>query len=304
MRASTLGVLSATLAGCCFTPTPVTPIAPPPATTVVAGGGPQLPSTTPAEALPIAQGFADPMIFHGLAGGPRDAGSTFGPECRGSVSMQPSHRFLLESSFPYLRIMARGDSDLTLVVRSPGGAMRCNDDSDGLNPVVEGAFEPGVYEVYVGLYSAGAATPYDLGVSTNLAILPTTMLGVTSGTPAAVGSTLRSGVLTVSTSDTTVAPVGSVCTYSEVSVAPTSGGHDVRWTITCGTTIVYGAGNGGYGRSTDPSWPPGTLAYDLETTEVDTDPSFEWSSTRVRVEDDATGSLGALTIEFVLPGTA
>lgn len=217
--------------------------------------------------------------------------------------MQPSHRLRLDASFPYLRIMARGDADLTLVVRSPGGMMRCNDDSDGLNPVVEGAFEPGVYEVYVGLYSAGTATPYDLGVSTNASIQPTTMLGATSTVPTAIGTTLRSGVLTVSTSDTSVAATGDVCTYSEVSVAPTSGGSDVRWTITCGTTIVYGAGNGGYGRSTDVSWPPGTIAYDLETTSGDTDPAFEWTSSSLRVSDDATGPLGAMRIDFAVPGT-
>jgi hypothetical protein len=302
MRALSLAAVSATLAGCCFSPMPVTPIAPPPATTVVAGGGPQLPSTTPAEAIGITPGFTDPMIFHGLAGGPR-AASNFSPDCRGQVPMQPSHRFRLDASFPYLRIMARGEADLTLVVRSPGGMMRCNDDSDGLNPVVEGAFEPGVYEVYVGLYSAGTATPYDLGVSSNASIQPTTMLGATSTVPTAIGATLRSGVLTVSTSDTSLAATGDVCTYSEVSVAPTSGGSDVRWTITCGTTIVYGAGNGGYGRSTDVSWPPGTIAYDLETTSGDTDPAFEWTSSSLRVSDDATGSLGAMRIDFVVPGS-
>lgn len=296
--------MSATLAGCCFTPTPTTPIAPPPATTVLAGGGPQLPSLTPAEAVPVSPGFADPMIFHGLAGGPRDAASSFGPDCRGQLPMQPSHRFRLEASYPYLRIMARGDSDLTLVVRSAAGIVRCNDDSDGLNPVVEGAFEPGEYDVYVGLYSAGGATPYDLGVSTNLTVQPTNMLSAPSVVPTVVGATIRSGVLTVATSDTSVAPVGSVCTYSQVSVATTSAGLDARWTVTCGTTIVYGAGNGGYGRSSDPSWPVGTIVYDMETTSTDTDPSFQWTSSAIELSDDAAGTLGAMRITFAQPSGA
>lgn len=286
------------VSGCCFTQTPVSPITPPPATAVLPGGGPQLPSETPTEAIAIAPGFSDPMLFHGIAGGPRDASASFGPECRGLVSIAPSHRFRLESSFPYLRIMARGDSDLTLVVRTPGGLLRCNDDTDGLNPVVDGTFEPGVYDVYVGLYSAGTAPPYDLGVSTNAGLLPTTML--TTVVPG-VGATLRSGVLTVIAASGGVASVGDTCTYSEAAVVATSAGHDVRWNLTCGTTIVYGAGNGGYGRSTDAAWPPGTIAYDLETTEVDTDPAFEWTAASVRVHDDATGALGAFDLSFQVP---
>lgn len=284
--------------GCCFTPPPVAPITPPPATAVLPAGGPQLPSTSPAEAVAIAPGFTDPLIFHGVAGGPRDAAASFGMDCRGNLPMAPSHRFRLDASFPYLRIMARGDSDLTLVVRTPGGLSRCNDDSDGLNPVVEGAFEPGVYEVYVGLYSASTPAPYDLGVSTSAAVMPTTML---SATVPGAGATLRSGVLTVVSATGGVANAGEVCTFSEATVVATSGGHDVRWNVTCGTTIVYGAGNGGYGRSTDAAWPPGTIAYDLETSATDTDPAFEWTSTSVRLHDDASGSLGAFDLTFQVP---
>lgn len=301
MRALVLG-LTATVAGCCFSPAPVTPIAPPPASTVVPGGGPQLPSTEPGEAIAIAQGFADPLITHGLAGGPRDA-SAFGGECRGMLPMQPSLRVRLETSFPTLRFMARGDRDLTLVVRSTGGIARCNDDSDGLNPVVEGYFDPGEYDVYVGLYSAGAPVPYDLGITTSPALMPTTMLTATTA-PTVVGTPIRSGTLTVRSAEGGIVDVGDVCTYSEVAIAPTSAGHDVRWTITCGTTIVYGAGNGGYGRTTDPSWPPGTLALDTSQSSVDTDPAFEWSATRVQLEDDDGGPLGAFLIDFAPPGGA
>ncbi len=291
-------------AGCCFDPVAVTPIAAPPATAVVAGGGPQLPSTTPAEAVHLVPGFADPMIFHGLAGGPRDAASTFGAECRGQLPMQPNHRFQIEGSFSTLRFLARGDSDLTLVVRTPGGQLRCNDDTDGLNPVVDGAFEPGIYEVYVGLYSAGAASVYDLGVTTNPSLTPTTMLSAPSTTANAVaGTVMRSGTLTVDSATGGILDIGDVCTYSEVSNPGSATGLDVRWNVTCGTTIVYGAGNGGYGRSSDPSWPPGTIALDQGTSSTDTDPAFEWSSTRILVHDDESGGLGEFLIEFVRPST-
>lgn len=281
------------------------PIAAPPATSVVAGGGPHLPTMTPGAALAISPGFADPMILHGVAGGPRDAASAFGADCRGQVPLVPSHRLELLSSYSYLRIMVRGDDDLTLVVRTPGGLSRCNDDSDGLNPMVDGSFEPGIYDVYVGRYSSGPPAPYDLGLSTNAAVTATTMLGVpigigTMGTP---GTPIRSGVLTVATTTSGIVSVGDGCTYSLVHVPPTSDGHDARWTITCSTQILYGAGNTGYGHTTDPSWPPGTLAFDVETTETDTDPAFEWTATQVRLRDDATGPFGAYEITFNLPGT-
>jgi len=187
----------ASLGACCFTPSPAVPIAAPPATSVVAGGGPHLPTMTPGAALPISPGFADPMILHGVAGGPRDAPSAFGADCRGQVPLLPSHRLELLSSYSYLRIMVRGDDDLTLVVRTPGGLSRCNDDSDGLNPMVDGSFEPGIYDVYVGRYSSGPPAPYDLGLSTNAAVTSTTMLGVPIGvgTMGPQRTPTRSGVL-------------------------------------------------------------------------------------------------------------
>jgi hypothetical protein len=215
--------------------------------------------------------------------------------------MQPNHRFQLDGSFSTLRFLVRGDVDLTLAVRTPGGQLRCNDDTDGLNPVVEGAFEPGVYEVYVGLYSAGAASPYDLGITTNPSLMPTTMLSAPSTTTTTAGTPLRSGTLTVESATGGIVDVGDVCTYSEVSIPVDSSGLDVRWNITCGTTIVYGAGNSGYGHSSDPSWPPGTIAYDRATSSTDTDPSFEWSSTRIQIEDDEGGTLGEFLISFLPP---
>jgi hypothetical protein len=294
VRARVLLASSALLAGCCFTPPVPTPIAPPPATTVVQGGGPRLPSTSPAEALPVAVGFPDPLVLHGVAGGPRDAQS-MGAQCRGRIAATPSHRFLLESSFPYLRIMALGDRDLTLVVRTPGGLTRCNDDSDGLNPVVDGAFEAGIYDVYVGVYSGDELSPYDLGLSTSTAITPTTML---TTTPGVVGTTLRAGALTVTEVEGSVVTTGDVCSFSEVAITPTSAGHDARWTITCGTRVLYGAGNTGHGRVSDPSWPPGTLAYDRATTAEDTDPALEWTRDAIVLRDDATGPFGAYRIVF------
>ena len=64
-----------------------------------------------------------------------------------------------------------GTNDITLVVQRPDGTYLCNDDSDGLNPMVEGPFAAGAYQIFVGAYSAEAAgASYRLGISE----LPTT----------------------------------------------------------------------------------------------------------------------------------
>ncbi|MFN7699598.1 MAG: hypothetical protein ACK6CU_25860 [Deltaproteobacteria bacterium] len=289
-------LLVSVMSGCCFTPPPPTPILPPPAGSAVLGGGPRLPEEVAGQVVELRPDSPDPLIFQGVAGGPDDA-LRFGPLCRGRISSSPNLRFRV-SEAQQVRVMARGDADLTLVVRGPMGVL-CNDDSDGLNPMVEGSLGPGVYDVHVGLYSAGAPVVYDLGLSRNAALTPTTMR--TAGPAQAVGATLRSGVLTVTSAAGAVASAGDVCTYSESSVVAQNPALDVRWNITCGTRVLYGAGTGGYGRSTDPTWPPGTVAYDLETTAVDTDPAFEWTATGVRLRDDETGAEGAFDLSFRLP---
>lgn len=288
--------LQAVLSGCCFEPSAPTPLVPPPPTFSGPGSGPRLPSLERPSATPLAPGFSDPWILRGQAGGPRDA-SAFGPSCQGRIALVPSAVVDLRGDFPNLRFLAHGESDLTLVVRTSSGETRCNDDSDGLDPIVQGAFEAGVVEIYVGTFEVGPTVPYTLGITTNAALTPSTLL---IGQPSIVAgrTTLRAGTLTVRSARGGPVSVGDRCTYSEVRVPPTANGHDVRWTLTCGVSVLYGAGETGYGRAMDATWPTGTLAYDAETTSTDADPGFEWTSNSIRLWDDAGGPFGEFEIVF------
>lgn len=183
MRPALLGLLSV-LSGCCFDPSVLSaPVVgrggagtPPP----VATGGPRMPGG-PGSAIfgrvtVAATGLTtDPTIVAGVAGGPMML-STLGSSCLGHAGPTPSHHVTLEGEAPRrLRLMAfpPGGQDLTLAVRGPDGGMYCNDDSDGLSPMIEETLAPGEYDVWVGTYGAGmGGVPYDFGVTANLSVTP------------------------------------------------------------------------------------------------------------------------------------
>ena len=141
------------MAGCCF-----------------GGGG--------AAAAPISLGpgfTPDPNTATGSAGGVSDA-STFGAGCLGHISLTPNHTLTVSGQIPYMRIVANAAEDITLVVRRPDGTYMCNDDTEGYNPMVEGAFPPGNYDVFVGSYSSeGQFASYRIGFSANQATQPSTI---------------------------------------------------------------------------------------------------------------------------------
>ncbi|MCA2014008.1 hypothetical protein LCM17_21135 [Cereibacter sphaeroides] len=63
-------------------------------------------------------------------------------------------------------VFARSDRDLVMAVVDPSGAVRCNDDADGLNPAVSfDGGQAGDYQVFVGGYSQGPGSTYDLYAS-------------------------------------------------------------------------------------------------------------------------------------------
>ncbi|MFW5878211.1 MAG: hypothetical protein ACOCVR_00195, partial [Myxococcota bacterium] len=102
----------------------------------------------------------------GHSGGPIDAskhGSTADGPCVGMIDDSPDHTVVLTSSFSYLRIQAISDEDVSLVIKGPD-RMRCNDDSNGLNPKIDGSWPAGTYQVYVGSVASGNH-PYTLAIS-------------------------------------------------------------------------------------------------------------------------------------------
>lgn len=124
------------------------------------------------DAISLSPGFTpDPTTATGTAGGPQSA-SELSSSCNGgNIANNPNHTLTAGGTFPNLRIMARSDGDTTIVVRKPDGSYECNDDSDGLNPMVTLTNAPaGEYRIWVGTFQDDASPSYTLGISE----LPTT----------------------------------------------------------------------------------------------------------------------------------
>jgi hypothetical protein len=96
----------------------------------------------------------DPVLDHGLAGGPIEA-SPIGGSCRGRVEAEPSHVLFVAEELDYFRIEVDGaPGQVTLIVRSPDGRFFCSAPTDA-NPFVEAAdWARGRYLVWVGSRSA------------------------------------------------------------------------------------------------------------------------------------------------------
>lgn len=115
-------------------------------------------------ALSLTPGFQpDPMTARGTAGGTTLA-NTLNNNCRGRIPDVPQHTVTLQNDFRYLKVLVHSTEDTTLVIRQPDGSYRCDDDSEGLNPIVGGAFGPGEYQIFIGTYT-GTQGPYVLGFS-------------------------------------------------------------------------------------------------------------------------------------------
>jgi len=116
--------------------------------------------------VPLSAGFQpDPVVQSGISGGPVGAmefsQNTVG--CAGYVAPQPNHVMNLMTPFQLLRVLVNSQQDTTLVIRGSDGVFYCNDDREELNPIVEGPFHPGVYQIFVGSYQPSINAPYAIG---------------------------------------------------------------------------------------------------------------------------------------------
>ncbi|MBX3270138.1 MAG: hypothetical protein KF729_07745 [Sandaracinaceae bacterium] len=145
-------------------PPPVAPVAPAPE--IAPTGAPTgMPAPGTTSLINLSSGFLpDPHTVSGNAGGPL-AASTLDPSCRGNIPNVPQHTLMLGSDFRSLSIMAHSEGDTTLVIRTPDGTYRCDDDSgDNFDPRLTGAWAPGTYQIWVGVF-AGSGAPYTLGLT-------------------------------------------------------------------------------------------------------------------------------------------
>jgi hypothetical protein len=134
-------------------------------------------------ALSLATDFApDPITRDATAAGTRPARDLIPAaedpkladqyqRCKGFVGAKPDFVVEVQRRYDALRFYVAAKDDTTLLVRGPSGSakqiVRCVDDTGlaGKNPIVGGAFEPGVYEVWVGTRASGASIPYTFGVT-------------------------------------------------------------------------------------------------------------------------------------------
>ncbi len=268
--ASALAVM---LQACTSPPTPISP----PSPHGTNQGGPQIPRIgSESEAATLAVETITPL----QAGGSVQA-SRHGGDCRGYVSFAPSFRVALDDAQP-TRFMAQGERDLTLVVRGPTGQWWCNDDHDGLNPMVEiTSPTPGVYSIYVGTYGTDRS-PANALVTRDLARMPSQLLGQNMTVPLLHEVESASGL--------NAPTVGEPCSVEQDVSNPTS----TRWRVTCGVRVFYS----GALPPNDPSWPTGTIAYDAVMSSGDQTPMMVWNAEGFVLRDDAAGALGELEIRL------
>lgn len=113
-----------------------------------------------------------PLTIKGISGGTIAAteitktGNTATGSCDGFARRQPNHVLQLDSFFKSLKIEVESTADTTILVRGPGGVW-CNDDSDNANPMIEGEWQPGVYQVWIGSYRANSNNNYRLKITAN-----------------------------------------------------------------------------------------------------------------------------------------
>jgi len=116
------------------------------------------PSFAAYESFRLGPGFVpDPATGSGTAGGADNAaryGTTPDGPCVGSIDTTPDHRLTLTGNFSYLRVRVTSPGDTSLVIKGPAGILRCSDDDIGLDPMIEGSWRAGSYEIYVGSLEA------------------------------------------------------------------------------------------------------------------------------------------------------
>lgn len=140
--------------------------APPPSAATGGESTPEPAAAEGAEILAVAPGFRpDPIVRRGPGGGPVSA-EAIHPDCRGYITAEPSYLLKVDAAMT-LRLLVHMQGDATLVVQLADGRVMCNDDSEGLDPIVEGAFPPGRHRVFVGTYGEhGVGTAYTFAVTT------------------------------------------------------------------------------------------------------------------------------------------
>ncbi len=114
--------------------------------------------------------ISSPMTLEGISGGNSLAADVVRTEntatgyCDGFVHRQPNHIFRLNSFFDFLKVEVESAADTTIVIKGPGGVW-CNDDAENANPIIEGQWQPGIYEVWIGSYQENVNNNYRIKIT-------------------------------------------------------------------------------------------------------------------------------------------
>jgi hypothetical protein len=113
--------------------------------------------------ITLRSGFTpDPHRVSLTAGGPTQ---TTQGGCTAYVAQNPDYRLNYTAGSLPLNIYVQSASDTTLLINAPNGQWSCNDDSNGLNPLVSfPSPQSGQYDIFVGTYSPATA-PATLNIS-------------------------------------------------------------------------------------------------------------------------------------------
>ncbi|NOY90647.1 MAG: peptidase S1 [Deltaproteobacteria bacterium] len=160
----------------------VAPAPPAAATAPTTAAAPSAPAAAAGDSnfgtVSVRPGFMpDPTTASGTSGGSTDA-ATLNSDCNGWIAGTPDHLLVAGGDFSSLRVMAHATTDgedVTLVIQKPDGSYMCNDDTEGFDPVVAGAFPAGTYKIWIGSYEHGANEAYKLGVSELDSVTPSSL---------------------------------------------------------------------------------------------------------------------------------
>jgi hypothetical protein len=125
---------------------------------------------TPARAdVSLNSGFGQTSIS-GTAGGSASLRDIAGKDetatgsCLGFGKGQPDQILRLNSAFRDLTVVVNSSVDTTIVVKGPGGTW-CNDDFQGKDPGLDGQWQAGEYQVWIGTQGRNQSVNYVLKVN-------------------------------------------------------------------------------------------------------------------------------------------
>jgi hypothetical protein len=159
------------------------------ALSAASSAGAQESRAEPAPPVPtrLASGFTpDPLHLPGVTHGASGLAAR-APGCRGFVGEAPDQIVELTTRFGFLRFFVTSPGDVTLAVRTPEGRWMCDGEALEGAPREQGAFPPGIYEVWIGSVRTEERLPYELLVTEFRSVTPATGRG-DDATPVGAGA--------------------------------------------------------------------------------------------------------------------